>query len=133
MSKVKYYYDPETLSYRKIPTKRGRKLRNFLLFITASVFFGLAGLFVLLNVAVVHTPKELSQARELRNYELQFELLNKKMAQIENVLHNIEERDNQIYRMYFEADPIPEEQRRAGFGGVNRYKSLEGFDNSEMI
>ena len=55
------------------------------------------------------------------------------MAQIENVLHNIEERDNQIYRMYFEADPIPEEQRRAGFGGVNRYKSLEGFDNSKMI
>ncbi len=30
-------------------------------------------------------------------------------------------------------NPIPEEQRKAGFGGVNRYKALEGFDNSEMI
>ena len=55
------------------------------------------------------------------------------MAQIEEVLGNIEERDNNIYRLYFEANPIPDEQRKAGFGGINRYKSLEGFNNSEMI
>ena len=55
------------------------------------------------------------------------------MQQIEEVLANIEDRDNNIYRLYFEANPIPEEQRRAGFGGVNRYKSLEGFNNSEII
>ncbi len=55
------------------------------------------------------------------------------MQQIEEVLANIEDRDNNIYRLYFEANPIPEEQRRAGFGGINRYKSLEGFNNSEMI
>ena len=30
---------------------------------------------------------------------------------------NIENRDNEIYRTYFEANPIPQEQRRAGFGG----------------
>ena len=55
------------------------------------------------------------------------------MSQAETVLANIEERDNTIYRLYFEANPIPEEQRKAGFGGVNRYKKLEGFDNSELI
>ena len=133
MSKVKYYYDPETLSYRQIPRKRGRKFRNFLLFIAASFLFGFAGLFILLNSDVVDTPKELSQARELQHYELQFKLFNKKLDQLEEVLGNIEERDNQIYRLYFEADPIPKEQRKAGFGGVNRYKSLEGFDNSKML
>ncbi len=52
---------------------------------------------------------------------------------MEQVLTNIEDRDNNIYRLYFEANPIPEEQRKAGFGGVNRYKSLEGFNNSEII
>ncbi|WP_304039095.1 M23 family metallopeptidase, partial [Mesonia mobilis] len=41
--------------------------------------------------------------------------------------------DNNIYRVYFEANPIPEEQRKAGFGGINRYKDLEGYDNSELI
>ena len=67
------------------------------------------------------------------NYEFQFELLENKMTQMEEVLANIEDRDNNIYRLYFEASPIPKEQRTAGFGGVNRYRSLEGFNNSDLI
>jgi murein DD-endopeptidase MepM/ murein hydrolase activator NlpD len=133
MSKVKYYYDPDTLSYRKIEPKKSRRFRNIALFFLGSFLFGFLGLVLLLNTNLVNTPRELSLAREVKNYELQFELLDKKMEQVENVLANIEDRDNNIYRLYFEANPIPEEQRRAGFGGVNRYKSLEGFNNSEMI
>ncbi|UGU14828.1 M23 family metallopeptidase [Sinomicrobium kalidii] len=133
MSKVKYYYDRETLSYRKIEVKKGKKIRNFLVFLLASFLFGMIGLFTLLNTGLVNTPKELSTSRELKQYELQFELLNKKMEQMEEVLTDIEERDNNIYRLYFEANPIPEEQRKAGFGGVNRYQALEGFDNSKII
>jgi len=133
MTKVKYYYDPDTLSYRKIEPKKSKKVRNVLLFVTGAVLSGILGLLVLLNTNLFNTPRELSLQREVRNYELQFELLNRKMEQMEDVLANIEERDNNIYRIYFEANPIPEEQRRAGFGGVNRYKSLEGFNNSEMI
>jgi len=133
MSKVKYYYDPDTLSYRKIELKKSRRYRNLSLFILGSALFGFLGLILLLNTNILNTPRELSLAREVKNYELRFELLNKKMQQIEEVLANIEDRDNNIYRLYFEANPIPEEQRRAGFGGINRYKSLEGFNNSEMI
>ncbi|GGG34940.1 peptidase M23 [Croceivirga lutea] len=98
-----------------------------------AALFGFLGLIVLLNTSLVNTPKELSLSREVQNYELQFEILNKKMEQMERVLASIEDRDNNIYRLYFEANPIPEEQRKAGFGGVNRYKSLEGFNNSEII
>jgi len=133
MTKVKYYYAPDTWSYRKIEPKKSKKIRNILLFGAGSVLSGLLGLLLLLNVNVLNTPKELSLQRELKNYELQFEILNRKMAQMDEVLANIEERDNNIYRIYFEANPIPEEQRRAGFGGINRYKSLEGFNNSDMI
>ena len=133
MSKVKYYYDSETLSYRKIERKRGRQIGMFLLFFVASVLAGFLMLLVYLSTPAIETPREKIIKRELANMELQFELLNKKMAQVEAVMANIEERDNNIYRLYFEADPIPEEQRRAGFGGVNRYKELEGFDNSRLI
>ncbi|WP_273568012.1 M23 family metallopeptidase [Maribacter halichondriae] len=133
MSKVKYYYDPDTLSYRKIEPKKSRRYRNIALFVLGSFLFGLFSLILLLNTNLINTPRELSLAREAKNYELQFEILNKKMEQIEDVLANIEERDNNIYRLYFEANPIPEEQRRAGFGGVNRYRALEGFNNSEMV
>ena len=133
MSKVKYYYDPDTLSYRKIEPKKSKKYRNIAFFIMGAAIFGFLGLIFLLNTNLVNTPKELSLQREVQNYELQFDIINRKMQQIEEVLANIEDRDNNIYRLYFEANPIPEEQRRAGFGGVNRYKSLEGFNNSEII
>lgn len=133
MAKVKYYYDPDTLSYRKIEPKASKRYRNALLFLVASALFGFLGLIALLHTDILNTPTELSLQREVKNYELHFELLNKHMEQMEQVLTHIEERDNTIYRLYFEVNPIPEEQRRAGFGGVNRYKSLEGFTNSERI
>jgi murein DD-endopeptidase MepM/ murein hydrolase activator NlpD len=133
MSKVKYYYDPDTLSYRPIEFTNKKLISNVVLFILASFVFGLSSLLILLNSDWINTPAEISQKRALENYELQFEILSKKLNQIEAVVENIEERDNNIYRVYFEASPIPEEQRRAGFGGVNRYKNLEGYDNSDLI
>jgi murein DD-endopeptidase MepM/ murein hydrolase activator NlpD len=90
-------------------------------------------LFGLLTTDFLNTPKELLLERELNNYEFQFEILSQRLQQMENVMGNIENRDNEIYRNYFEANPIPQEQRRAGFGGVNRYKNLEGFGNSDQI
>lgn len=133
MSKVKYYYDSETLSYRKIEKKKGRKLSIFLLSLLGMLLSGFLLLVIYLNLPYVETPKEKSLKRELSNMELQYDLLNRKMDEAEAVLNEIADRDNNLYRVYFEANPIPEEQRKAGFGGVNRYKELEGFDNSKLI
>jgi murein DD-endopeptidase MepM/ murein hydrolase activator NlpD len=131
MSKVKYYYDAESLSYKKIKRKKRTTLKYAFVFLLGSALFGF--LFVFLASQFVESPKERVLKRELQNSQLQFELLNKKMREAENVLANVAERDNNIYRVYFEANPIPDEQRKAGFGGINRYKSLEGFDNSKLI
>ena len=133
MSKVKYYYDHETLSYRPIHVTNKNRVSNFVLFILSSFLLGLFSLLILLNSDWINTPAEIAQKRLIQNYELQFYILNKKLTQIETVVDNIEERDNNLYRVYFEASPIPEAQRLAGFGGVNRYKNLEGYDNSELI
>jgi murein DD-endopeptidase MepM/ murein hydrolase activator NlpD len=131
MSKVKYYYDSESLAYRKIERNRGATFKYVLIFLTAAALFGF--LFVFIASQYFESPREKALTREIHNMQLQYELLNRKMDEAEIVLSNIEERDNAIYRLYFEANPIPEEQRRAGFGGINRYKDLEGFDNSKMI
>ena len=133
MAKVKYYYDHETLSYRPISSGKRLKISNLFLFLMSSLLFGIFGLFTLLNTDVINTPKEILQERELSNYKLQFDLLGRRIEQMQSVLANIEERDNDIYRIYFEASPIPKEQRRAGFGGVNRYNGLEGYNSSKMI
>ena len=97
------------------------------LFLLSSVLFGIFALFILLNTDALNTPKELLQAREIENFKLQYELLNKKLDKIEEVMVNVADRDNNLYRVYFEASPIPEEQRKMGFGGINRYKELEGY------
>ena len=131
MSKIKYYYDSETLSYRKIERKKRNTIKYAFAFLLGSALFGF--LFVFIASQYIESPKEKALKRELKNMELQYVLLNKKMAEAEKVLANVEERDNNIYRLYFESNPIPEEQRRAGFGGINRYKDLEGFDNSKLI
>ena len=133
MSKVKYYYDSETLSYRKIEKKKGQKIGVISLFLLASFLFAGFMLLLFYNLPNIETPKEKAYKRELVNMELQLDLLNRKMEQAETVLAEVAERDNNLYRIYFEANPIPDAQRKAGFGGVNRYKDLEGFDNSKLI
>ena len=40
------------------------------------------------------------------------------------MLNNLEERDDNVYRIIFEAEPIPGTIRQAGIGGINRYKEL---------
>lgn len=133
MSKVKYYYDSETLSYRKIEKKKGRRFGIVLLSLLGIVLSAFMLLIIYLNLPYVETPKEKALKREMSNLEFQFNLLNKKMDLAESILGEIEDRDNNLYRIYFEVNPIPTEQRRAGFGGVNRYSNLEGFDNSNLI
>ncbi len=133
MSKVKYYYDSDTLSYRKIEPKKGRKVGIFFLSLLGMLLSGFLLLVIYLNIPGIETPKEKALKRELANMEFQYEILNGKMEQAENVLEDLANRDNNLYRVYFETNPIPEEQRKAGFGGINRYKNLEGFDNSKLI
>ena len=131
MAKVKYYYDSDTVSYRKIELRKRDKFKRTLGFLLSAALLGL--FFVFISFQFIDSPKEKAQKRELENMKLRYGLLNKKMTQVEGVLEGIQHRDNEIYRLYFETNPISDEQRKAGFGGVNRYKSLEGFENSEMI
>ena len=81
MAKVKYFYDPETLSYRPIEVGKTLKVSNFFLFLISSLFFGVFTLFGLLSTDFLNTPKELLLERELNNYEFQFELLSQRLQQ----------------------------------------------------
>ncbi len=96
-----------------------------------------AFLFMLLGFVaftpIFESPKQKEVNRQLEFVKLNEELHSKKIVQLEKILSEIQDRDNNIYRLYFEVNPIPEEQRKAGFGGLNRYKALEGFDNSKMV
>ena len=133
MFKTKYYYDKNSLSYRKVEVNKSTQIRNILAFLISSMFFGIMVLLILLKSPLINTPTELTQAREISNFKLQFNLLNKKIDQLNIVLEDIEQRDNNIYRVLFETSPIPSDVRKAGFGGINRYENLKGFENSDLV
>lgn len=133
MAKVKYYYDEETLSYRQIKESKKQKARFIVMAILGCFLGGFILLLIFLNLPQIDTPKEKILARELENMELQYSILDKKMSQAEEVLKGVEDRDDNIYRIYFEANPISKAERGSGFGGVNRYEDLEGYDSSKLI
>lgn len=131
MAKIKYYYDPKTLSYRKIEKGWKQRLKEMGVFFAASILFGL--FFVVLSYRFVDSPEEKRLNRELQFTRMQYELMNERLNEVSIVLQDIQDRDDNIYRVIFEADPIPSSIRQAGFGGANRYKALEGYGNSELV
>ncbi|NBC82146.1 MAG: peptidoglycan DD-metalloendopeptidase family protein [Bacteroidetes bacterium] len=131
MPKVKYKFNPESLSYNKIELSPKQRLFRSLTYIIASVFVAM-----LLNFAYglfFDTPKEKGLKREINELLAQYDILNKRLAQLEIVLDDMQQRDDNIYRTIFSAEPIPKSLRDAGFGGSNRYAELESMDNSDIV
>ena len=131
MARLKYRYNPDSLSYDRIRPSFKKRFLIFLSYLT--VVFSIALLLNVFYSSVFDTPREKMLTRENNQLNLQYEILNQKIGKLEMVLEDIEKRDDNIYRTIFNADPIPSSVRSAGFGGVNRYEYLEGYDNSELI
>jgi murein DD-endopeptidase MepM/ murein hydrolase activator NlpD len=131
MAKVKYYYDTKTLSYKRIELSALNKLKRLFYFFMGSAFTGL--IMVLIFFQFFDSPKEKKLNREIEYLSTQFQAMHDKMNQVDVVLDDLQHRDDNIYRVIFEADPIPRSIRKAGFGGVNRYQQLSGFSNSDLV
>jgi hypothetical protein len=78
-------------------------------------------------------PQSKRLKRENEQLLSQYNLMNKDFEKLSKVLEDIQNRDDNIYRVIFEAEPIPSSVRMAGFGGANRYSKLEEMDNSELV
>ena len=130
MAKIKYYYDTKTLSYKRIQLSVLKKIKRVLYFLITSACLGL--LMILIFFQFFDSPKEKKLNREIDHLISQYEEVDQKLTQVELVLDDIQNRDDNIYRIIFEADPIPNSIRKGGYGGINRYKKLNGFKNSEL-
>jgi len=131
MAKTKYHYNPHTLKYERIKTSTKTWALRALGFVTSS--FACAILLLYVGFTIIDSPREKQLQREIDQMALQYELMQERMKQIDAALENMRHRDDQIYRVIFEADPIDSDIRKAGFGGVNRYKHLEHFSNADIM
>lgn len=132
MAKQKQYiFNQLTQSFEVLETSRARRILRFVLVLFAVL--GVAFLFAILLFTFFKSPKEMMQARELDYMKLQYEIMNDRLDNMEMLLTDMEERDNNLYRVMFEADPIPGSVRRAGFADADRYAKLIGYRNSEQV
>ncbi len=131
MSKIRYRFNRKTLNYERAVTSMRTHVFRVVSFLgTASVIGALA---VVIAFKFFDSPKEKQLRRELEKMKLQYNLVNGRVENMNKVIEDLEHRDDNIYRVIFEAEPIPTDIRKAGFGGVDRYADLEGFDNSQLM
>lgn len=131
MSKTHYKYNPETLSYTEV--KHGMKYYSSRLLFHVAFGTAFGCVLFLFFIYFFDSPEEKSLKRENQQLLSQYELMNDKLNQIERVLEDVQMRDENIYRVVYEADSIPSSVRKAGFGGINRYEGLENLTNSEIV
>lgn len=131
MKKTKYYYNTSSLRYEEVAENWKTKVIRLFGFLCAVVFA--AGILMLLSFFFFDSPKERRLVREVDKLKLEYSNLNGTLSDMSQILSELQEKDDNIYRVIFEAEPIPTSIRKAGTGGGNRYKELEGFSNSELI
>jgi murein DD-endopeptidase MepM/ murein hydrolase activator NlpD len=131
MVRRKYKFNPKTLNYERVGISFKEKTLKFLAYFSSS--FALALVIVVVFLNFYETPKSKSLKRENDRLLTQYELMSKDLDKIQSVLTELQHRDDNIYRVIFEAEPIPSSIRKAGFGGSNRYSHLESMNNSELV
>lgn len=131
MRKVYYIYNPKTRTYDRIyPTVRQRALS-----ILRRLFIGMglgAASFILL-LWIFGSPSEKELRIENSRLVAQYNVLSRRLDQALGVMKDIQQRDDNLYRVVLQADPIADVVRKAGYGGTNRYEELMDMANSDLV
>lgn len=131
IQKHTYRFNPHTLRYEKVLVS----LRDRVKRISFNVLFG-----VVLGVAIVvvalqfmEAPRERMMRREVAKYKQQLRVLGDRVDRAENVLADLEERDDVLYRTIFESEPVSDATRHSGIGGVERYEEFDKMQNGALL
>ena len=131
MRKIYYQYDPQHRVYRRVYPTFKQRLFSWFRRVLFSVVLG--GVFFILYRFSISTPQVSDLLTENTRLQSQYRVLSRKVDEALLVLHDIEERDDNLYRVLLEADPYPETARQAGFNGTNRYAELTDMANAELV
>ncbi len=122
MAKIRYYYDTETCNYERIRTSKIDVVINFLSFLLLVSVFAIG---IIYTLSLFFDTPRLTQLKE-SNAEIlhQYEEANRQLGTIQNHINRLSERDDRLYRVYLEREPIPPAVRKGGVGGTNRREEI---------
>ncbi|HEY0271712.1 MAG TPA: M23 family metallopeptidase [Chitinophaga sp.] len=129
MKKVKYFYNTQTLKYEKLVTSVRVKVFRIIGFLSAAIVTGI--LFLTVAYRFLDSPKEKTLRHDLESMKEQYEALQGNMKEVRGHLTELQRRDNEIYRVIFEAAPIPDSARASG--NDEEAAQLQPFSNIEIV
>lgn len=131
MRKVYYIYNPKTRTYDRIyPTMRQRMMSYL-----RNLFVGMglgAGCFILL-LMVFGSPSEKDLRTENSRLTAQYHILSTRLDEALGVMQQLRQRDDNLYRVIMQADPVPDAVRNANYGKTNRYEELMELANAKLV
>ncbi len=129
----KYIYNPKTLLYEVHEDSKTTIAFKVIGFVFTVLAF--ASFYFLMYTKVFHMdlPKTARLKKQNQEWVARLEVLNHSLDAAENSLDGIEKRDDDVYRSIFGLSEVPEEVKKAGFGGVNRYAYLDELGGSFFL
>lgn len=109
MKKIKYYYNTHTLRYEKLITPLRVKLLRFFGFMSALLVS--SAIIIYLYNQFVPRPTDIESKRKYELMKVNYQSLLTKTSSLENQMASLEQRDNEVYRSIFEANPLPDSLR----------------------
>lgn len=131
MRKVYYQYDPTARVYKRVYPTLGQRLFSFFRRLVSASLLG--GLFFLIYWFLIDIPSLSGLMEENSKLQAQYRLLSHKVEEALLVMQDIEERDDNLYRVLLEADPVPDAVRQSGYNGTNRYAELADMPLSDLV
>lgn len=125
-----YKFNPRTLSYEKVIVDVKDKVRK----VSFTVLFGvvLGVVFMVIGFKFIDSPKERALKREIAQYKQQLRDLNVRVNRASAVLNDLEDRDDNVYRTIFAAEPMYN-MRDSVSRKEEDYSELQGYDCSAII
>ena len=132
MAKIKYYYDTETCRYERIQTSPADIAINAIGFVFICSIFGFG--IAYLNSKYFPTREEQRLRSENKELAYHYKLADKELDNMSKMLDVLNDRDDKLYRVLFEQEPIDDEIRTAGAGGMKKFELLrEGKLQREQL
>ena len=110
-------------------------LRQRALSILRRLFVGMglgAGSFIIL-LLIFGSPSEKELRIENARLLAQYNVLSHRLDEAMGVMQDIQQRDDNLYRVVLQADPVSDAVRKAGYGGTNRYEQLRDMANADLV
>jgi murein DD-endopeptidase MepM/ murein hydrolase activator NlpD len=131
MRNRKYILDLSDLQYKQVRLPWKQKLMRGLLWLSASVI--VAVIYLTLFENYFGSPKEKKLGQDIENLKLKFSMLDREYENSFKTLNYLRLSDDKRYRPILDMDSLPESFRKPGYGGVDRYRDLEGLANSSIM